>query len=316
MNSKIILIFISLFLVSGVFAMSDIAVFQGQYFEGNEFQQGTYEFKFDFYDAETGGNLIHTHTETLSTGFWGQWKIEIPDVSDYCNDTTKDHFVEITIDGNAQPPRRRLTQFMYLRKNIDDSTTGDLTISSILNFLLGGNIQELAGNFLINKGLEVTGVLNVTGSIYSDNKLVCLEDGTNCAGGGGGTSYVSFISTVDGDLGKNDRYLPLGTDGGISASSTEMSWIIDRDMTITGILWDSASNSRTKTSAITLFSGSSKNSLSATGLSVDIQGVVSGSSLSFNESFAQGDAAAIKYESGGRGGDIEDLSITLIGTYD
>jgi len=135
-------------------------------------------------------------------------------------------------------------------------------------------------------------------------------------GGGSLVQYVSFISTVDGKLNKNDRYLALGTDGGIGASVTEMAWIIDRDMTITGILWDSKSNSRTKTSAITLMSGNNKNSLSATSLSKDIQGVVSGSDLTFSVSLSQGNVAAIKYDSGGNGGDIEDLSITLIGTYD
>ena len=218
----------------------------------------------------------------------------------------------------------------------------------------------------------INGNINASGNIYSNNKLVCLEDGTNCQassdtnctadgscsaitydselnytidtdtsastecsndevllgngscissasfGGGGGSSvqYVSFISTVDGKLNKNDRYLALGTDGGISGSVTEMAWIVDRDMTITGILWDSKSNSRTKTSAITLMSGSNKNSLSDTSLSKDIQGIISGSDLTFSVSLSQGDAVAIKYDSGGNGGEIEDLSITLIGTYD
>ena len=62
-------------------------------------------------------------------------------------------------------------------------------------------------------------------------------------------------------------------------------------------------------------SGSSKNSLSETSLTKDIQGVASGSDTGFSVSLSQGDAAAIKYESGGNGGDIEDLSITLIGIY-
>jgi len=366
MKGKLYLgVLIGLFLVSGVLAVSDTTVFQGQYFEGNEFQEGTYSFTFNVYDNETAGTICFSDTRSLTTGFWGQWRVELSGISTSCNDTTKDYFMEIIIDNSTQIPRRRLTHFNYLRKNVADSTTGDLTISSILNFLLGGYIQEFTNYFLINKNL------NVTGNIYSDNKLVCLEDGTNCiavvdtnctadgscslitydselnytidtdtsahtecatdevllgngscisssgfGGGSSGTQYVSFISTVDGKINKNDRYLSLGTDGGVSASSTEMSWIIDRDLTITGILWDSKSNSRTKSSAITLFKGSSKNSLSATSLSKDIQGVVSGSDTTFNISFSQGDSAAIKYESGGRGGDIEDLSITLIGTYD
>jgi len=117
-------------------------------------------------------------------------------------------------------------------------------------------------------------------------------------------------------LALSDRYLPLGTDSLITLTSEESSWIIDRDMTITGILWDSVSNTRSATSAITLMSGDDKNSLLDTGLSKDIQGVVSGSDLTFSVSLSQGDAVVIKYDSGGVGGTIHDLSITLIGTYD
>ncbi len=432
MQKKLYLgILIGLFLVSGVLAVSDTAVFQGQYFINNEFQQGTYDFDFNIYDAESGGTSCFSDSQTITTGFWGQWRAELTGISASCNDSSKDYFMEIIIGNSTQSPRRRLTHFNYLRKNVDDSTTGDLTISSILNFILGGYLQELTGNFLLSKSLTISGDLNATGSIYSDNKLVCLEDGTNCVAssdtlanlicsnnqipkynvsgsvwqcsedidttisdttigncsaegscplitydseisssidtnctnegscplitydseldytidtdtnastacsgdqvllgngscisssgfgdGGSCVGYVSFISTVDGKINKNDRYLSLGTDGGISASSTEMSWIIDRDMTITGILWDAKSNSRSKSSAIILMSGSNKNSLSETSLSKDIQGVVKGSDTSFSVSLSQGDAVAIKYDSGGNGGDIEDLSITLIGTYD
>jgi len=414
MKGKLYLgILIGLFLVSGVLAVSDIAVFQGQYFEENEFQEGTYSFIFDIYDDETAGTSCFSNTQSLSTGFWGQWRAELNGISAGCADTTKDYFVEITIDSVVQTPRRRLTHFNYLRKNVADSTTGDLTISNILNFLLGGYIQEFVDYFLVSKGLEITGDLgvngnaNITGITYVDelqgNELraneaniteffskeikasdeikvgglkVCLEDGTDCqavgggsdtncsvegscplitydsevsasdtlanlscsdnqiakynagagawecsadatGSGGGGAGYVSFISTVDGSLGKNDMFLPLGTDSGLASSANEASWIIDRDMIITGILWNAASNSRTKTSAITLFkSTSNKASFTATSLSKDIQGVVSGSDTIFSISFSQGDLAVLKYESGGRGGNVVDLSITLIGTYD
>jgi len=350
MRLKLGLVVLGIFLISFASAVADTAVFQGQYFEGTEFQTGTYEFNFDIYTGEVFGDLVYSDTQTLTTGNWGQWRAELDGISVACNDSTKDYFMEITIDGNVQSPRRRLTHFNYLRKNIDDTTTGDLMISSLLNFLLGGSIQELIDKFVFSKSLEVTGDVNASGSIYSNSKLVCLEDGTNCqavssftdtnastaclgdqvllgngtcisssgfGGGSGGTSYVSFISTVDGSLGKNDRYLPLGTDSGIATSDDESSWIIGRDLTITGILWNAGANDRTKTSAITLFkSTSNKNSFSATSLSKDIQGVIDGYDNSFNVSFSQGDLAVIKYESGGKGGDVDDLSITLIGTYD
>ncbi len=527
-------IVVGIFLINSVFAISDIAVFQGQYHNETSFINGTFEFTFDIYDAGVGGNLVGSYSKNLTTGTWGQWKAEVPGVSAASNDTSKDYFVEILIEGVPQLPRKRLSHFNYLRKDVDEETSGNIlslgrvgaeeytfspqegqgimdsyfnfvgpskgdlirispredflgfpnatsifvisenksyvgmshffdpvsnqkgswvwsdihddgnggfaiinsdnlsvgklfevrgifsndhlqlggddvsvqqgsagmdfriykdtvgtiaflvdsensyattinapltvtdtayfdeayvngtkicledgtncqvqnfsfsendtlqsitdrgattnksiTIGGVLNFILGGFIQEFSNKFLISKNMEISGNLNVTGDISSNDKLVCLEDGTNCIPSGvSSVQYVSFISTVDGKLNKNDRYLALGTDGGISSSATEMAWIIDRDMTITGILWDSKSNSRTKTSAITLMSGSNKNSLSDTSLSKDIQGVVSGSDLTFNISLSQGDVVAIKYDSGGNGGDVEDLSITLIGVYD
>jgi len=356
-------IIFSIFLAGSVCAISDVAIFQGQYYSEEEFQQGTFTFEFDVYDDEVAGNLIDSKVFNITTGTWGQWRIEYEDLSEVCNDTTKDYFVEITIDNSTQTLRRRLTHFTYMRKDVNEITTGDLTISNILNFVLGGYIQEFVDRFFISKNLELGVDLTVIGTSYfgdlistgvatfdevnvnelnvselsvselnvseltvsveaNINELkvagqeVCLEDGTNCPAGGGGTSYVSFISTVDGDLALSDRYLPLGTDSLITLTSEESSWIIDRDMTITGILWDSVSNTRSATSAITLMSGDDKNSLLDTGLSKDIQGVVSGSDLTFSVSLSQGDAVVIKYDSGGVGGTIHDLSITLIGTYD
>ncbi len=424
---NLVLILASVLLLSSISAVSDIAVFQGQYFIGEEFQTGTYEFDFDIYDAEVFGNLINSETQTLTTGTWGQWRTELSGISTACNDTTKDYFVEITIDGNTQSPRRRLTHFNYLRKDTDDSTTGDLTISNILNFLSGGFIQELADRFFVNKNLEVSGSINASGNIYSDNKLVCLEDGTNCAiqsfndttrsdaeilsvasiyndtawvvsqnyltsyietdptlwsasfnatgdgrwsggtdtncsvggscplitydselsytvntnaaticltdqvllgngtcvsssgfggGGGGSTQYVSFISTIDGKLKKQERYLPLGTDSAIAKEVSEASWIIDRALTITGFLWNSKSNDRDDVSEIIIMkSTGSKGSFSETSLSADIQGQTIGSA-SGSVSFSQGNLIAIKYDSSGSNKDeIEDLSVTLIGTY-
>ncbi|NPE26774.1 hypothetical protein HNV12_02090 [Methanococcoides sp. SA1] len=181
MKGKLYLVvLIGLILVSSVSAVSDISVFQGQYYIEEEFQQGTFEFRFEIYDDETGGSLIYLDTQNLSTGFWGQWKAELSGVSSSCNDTTKDYFMKISIDNVTQPPRRRLTHFDYLRKDVDETTTGDLTISNILNFFSGGYIQELVDRFIFNKNLEIDGDVNASGSIYSNNTKVCLEDGTNC----------------------------------------------------------------------------------------------------------------------------------------
>ncbi len=387
----LVVIMFGIFLAGSVCAISDVAVFQGQYYLNDEFQQGTFTFEFDIYDDEIAGNLVDSKVFNITTGTWGQWRIEYDDLSEICNDTTKDYFMEISIDNSTQAPRKRLTHFLYLRKDIDETTIGDLTISNVLNFLLEGSLQELATSFIFSKSLEVVGDLdvngdativgevnitgetviqgqlvcledgtncdggessnywnvsggdlfttdsynlglgtqapthelnvvgdaNITGEIYSSGQLVCLEDGTNCLEDGGAVNYVSFISTVDGDLSINDRYLPLGTDSLIALTEEESAWIIDRNMTITGILWNSVSNTRSTTSAITLRKSTiNKASFLETDLSKDIQGQVSGIDDTFEVNFAQGDLAVIAYESGGVGGTIHDLSVTLIGTYD
>jgi len=345
MGWKLFLILVGIFLISSVYAVSDTAVFQGQYYDGTVFHQGTYEFNFDIYTGEIFGDLVYSNTQNLTTGVWGEWRVELDGISATCNDTTKDYFIEITIDNSTQTPRRRLTHFNYLRKNVNEITTGDLTIGSVLNFVLGGYFQELANLIIISKGLQVQGNLNVTDTGYFDElesgranvteifadeisasnelklggKSVCLEDGTNCAGGGGGSSgnYVSFISTINGDLRTSIRYLPLGTNELASATDDEPSWIIGRDMTITGILWHTDTNARTETSAITLMkSTTGKHAFVDTDLSVDIQGIEDGTNLNFNVSFSQEDLAVIKYEpSAGGTGAIHDLSVTLIGEY-
>jgi len=636
------LVFLSLF-IPIVSAVSDVSVFQGQYYIGEELQQGTFEFNFNIYDGETGGTLVYSDTQNLSTGFWGQWRAELEGVSSASNDTTKDYFMEITIDGNVQGSRKRLTHFNYLRKDIDEVTSGDISSSgrigaeeytyvpsegnsildSFFNFVSpsGGNLirisprEDFLGfsnttsifiisdnesyvgmthfispinglpnswlwtdihngdggfalidteNLSVGKEYVVKGVfaddrfslggvsnnpqgessagmdfiiykdangttaffvdsansyattidalLNVTDTAYFydayvNGTKICLEDGTNCLnisgnevvftgwdknesddfsgswsdllgvpsgfsdnidnntiytsgdgnisivgtvitfignlfsgswndltdvpggfadgidndtrythlsnfiddllwtiqfnntgdsrwlddttigncsgdgscglitydselsytvdtsasvdcagdqvllgngsclssstlGGGTDTSaatectgtelllgngscmnfptiYVSFISTVDGDLKKNEKYLPLGTDSPISGGEEEASWIIDRDLTFTGILWNAKSNDRTDVSEVILSkSTSDKNSFSDTSLSVDIQGSIKGSQTGFSVSFSQGDLAVIKYDSSGGGQKIKDLSITLIGTYD
>lgn len=319
MRGRIFILIAGLVLfISLISANSDIAVFQGQYYEGTEFKQGTFEFKFEVYNDRTEGNLIYSQTESLTTGYWGQWRVELEGLSEACNDSSKDYFMEITIENQTQGSRKLLTHFNYMRKDIDEITSKSLTIGDKLNFIMGGFIQELVNLFIINKNLQVQGNLDVTGNIISNNKSVCLEDGTNCVSGSSSSANapVSFISTIDGKINRNDLYLSLGTDGGVSTTDTEMSWIIDRDMTITGILWNSFTNSRTKSSAITLMrSTSEKVDLVETELIKDIQGQISGSDLNFNVNLSQGDLVAIKYISGGNGGDIEDLSITLIGHY-
>src|SRR3989339_467881 len=128
---------------------------------------------------------------------------------------------------------------------------------------------------------------------------------------------VSFISTTSGDLKKNVVYLPLGTSGQISTQVSDSSWIIDKDLVITGILWNANINSRINPSRIILMkSVTSKNLFFDTDLNVNLQGYSKGSNFNFNVSFNQGDLALIKYEpTGGANERINDISITLVGYY-
>ncbi|MCX5719066.1 MAG: hypothetical protein NT055_03715, partial [Nitrospirae bacterium] len=97
------------------YAGSDIVTWQGQYYTGTAFNEGTYPFIFTVYDALTGGNVCFTNTTTLTTGHWGQWITEQNSVSASCNDSTKNYYLNINIAGVDQTPRRRLTILSYLR---------------------------------------------------------------------------------------------------------------------------------------------------------------------------------------------------------
>ncbi|GAH52382.1 unnamed protein product, partial [marine sediment metagenome] len=228
MRWKLFLIFIGIFLISSVYAVSDTAVFQGQYYSGTTFYQGTYEFQFDIYTGEIFGDLVYSDIQNLTTGVWGEWRVELDGISAACNNVTKDYFMEITIDNSTQTPRRRLTHFNYLRKNANEITTGNLTIGNILGFLLGGYLQELTNLFILSKGLQVQGDLNVTNAITAkeitsgemiltgelnvagdttiigevnitgetkiQGQLVCLGDGTNCQA----ASFTDTNCSVEG----------------------------------------------------------------------------------------------------------------------
>lgn len=115
-----------------VFAISDpndVAVWQGQYFIGNKFQTGTFEFKFDVYDAPSGGNRCYSNTTNLTTGNWGEWVTEQPGISAACSNAAIAYYLEITINGVKQFPRRRLTVLHFLRSDVAESTDGSIKAS-------------------------------------------------------------------------------------------------------------------------------------------------------------------------------------------
>ena len=51
-------------------------------------------------------------------------------MSTVCSDASKSYFLEITINGEKQSPRRRLTAFNFLRKNVNETTMGTITIAN------------------------------------------------------------------------------------------------------------------------------------------------------------------------------------------
>lgn len=121
---------------------SDVLVWQGQYYEGTTFNSGTYEFNFTVYDALTGGDICYSNTTTLTTGNWGEWKTEQYNVSISCSNTSKDYFLNLNIDGKIQGNRKRLTIFNYLRKDVNEVTTGDLVLHGILQGLSPLKLQD------------------------------------------------------------------------------------------------------------------------------------------------------------------------------
>ena len=144
---------IIIFMGSFVFAATqDISIYQGQYYEEGNFMVGNYNFSFRIYDDKEEGNLIYFSDNILSTGQFGEWYVELEGVYTVANNPFKSYFMEVSIDGKLQPPRRRITSLDFVRNY------GNQTIIAVLNFT---NISYF-------------------GDIKVANKDICLADGTNC----------------------------------------------------------------------------------------------------------------------------------------
>ncbi len=109
-----------------IISASDVLVWQGQYFTGTTFNKGTYEFNFTVYDALTGGDVCYSNATNLTTGNWGEWETEQTGVNSACANVSKDYYLNINIGGADQTPRRRLTVFNFLRKGVDEITSGTI----------------------------------------------------------------------------------------------------------------------------------------------------------------------------------------------
>jgi len=123
-------------LLLGLASASQISVWQGQYYTGTTFNKGTYEFNFTVYDNETGGEICYSNSTNLTTGNFGEWKIE-QKIGSYCSNASKDYFLEIKIEDILQSDtngdtRERLTIFDYLRRDVNEIYIGNLTFEGAL----------------------------------------------------------------------------------------------------------------------------------------------------------------------------------------
>lgn len=121
-----------LILTISIISASDVLVWQGQYYTGTTFHTGTYNFNFSVYDNLTEGNICYSNTTTLTTGIFGEWKTEQDNVGISCNNASKDYYLNINIGGIDQAPRRRLVIWNFLRKDVNETYVGDLTLKGIL----------------------------------------------------------------------------------------------------------------------------------------------------------------------------------------
>jgi len=179
----ICLYFLVIFL-TGISA-SDVLVWQGQYYTGTTFNTGTYEFNFTVYDALTGGDICYSNTTNLTTGNWGEWETEQSGVSSACNNISKDYYLNININGIDQTPRRRLTIFNYLRKDVNEVTAGDLVLHGVLQGLSPLKLQDEI-NFIKAEGTITSSLYNAPRgassalpSVFADSLIHDIIEETN-----------------------------------------------------------------------------------------------------------------------------------------
>ena len=172
----------------GNISASDVCIWQGQYYTGTTFNTGTYEFEFTVYDSQTGGNICYSNTTTLTTGNWGEWITEQVGVNYACNNSSKSYYLNININGADQTPRRRLVVWDFLRKDIDEVTTGSLVLHGILQGLSPLKLQDEI-NFIKPDGTITSALYNAPRdaeselpSVFSDSLIHDIIQETNIYG--------------------------------------------------------------------------------------------------------------------------------------
>lgn len=204
MKNKNFIFIITLFFLISLASARDVSIWQGQYYTGDVFNQGTYVFNFTVFDDIISGTSCFSKVETITTGHWGQWKTEVTGVSSSCNDTSKDYYVNINIAGVDQSPRRLLTHWNYLRKNIDEITTGKLNSTEIAadtqitTPLI--NTQNIIG---INVTADI-GLFNYLGSIGSRISRISVQD-IDFSGNINGIGNIFTTGKIQGNFYSSDN---------------------------------------------------------------------------------------------------------------
>ena len=139
-----LLILAMIFIIQNTSALN-VSVWQGQYYTGTTFNEGTFGFNFTIYDNLTGGNTCYSNKTNLTTGTWGNWETEQQGVSEVCNNASEEYYLNINIAGTDETPRRRLTIFDFLRKDAVETMNENITFKGILfgssNITFGSDID-------------------------------------------------------------------------------------------------------------------------------------------------------------------------------
>jgi hypothetical protein len=152
------IIIISLLCIAPAFADEDIAFWQGQYYSGSTFHQGTYEFNFTVFDARVSGNVCYTNVTTITTGPWGEWNYEPYGVNAACNNASRDYWLLVSIDGTPQLPMRYVNVGHFLRAD------SPIEINQSVHFT--GNVSSMSQDVVDLIAWNTLNVLSDTNSYH------------------------------------------------------------------------------------------------------------------------------------------------------
>lgn len=147
-----------IFIIAFVVSAPDVLVLQGQYYENGKLQKGVFNFTFNIYDSREGGELLYSNSYLISTGDFGEWYIEIENITDNIKRSNGGYYLEVLVDSKKQGKRKRLVQFEYMMKSVVKIVNGEVVFNSELNVKNNSYFEKL----------------------YVDGEKVCLESGKDC----------------------------------------------------------------------------------------------------------------------------------------